>query len=191
MDAGEQLAALDVAEDMPRFVFAEVRKADSSPAQSHKWGHESQSVRGPVSDVQPMDKQMKYIQICASSDGDSYFADGTWLVFEADITPPSPAGYSVTETMAATGVLMMHHPAGYRDEWHCAPAPVVGTVLTGSVRITTSDGDIRVLSPGDQFVATDLTGSGHRMEEVNGGAYDLALVVLDGLPENLPGEKPG
>lgn len=124
---------------------------------------------------------MNYIRICADKDGTSFFADETWPLFDGDFTPPSPAGYSVTDVMGATGVLMMHHPAGYRDEWHCAPTPVLGTVLRGSVRIETSDGDARVLSPGDQFVAADLHGSGHKMEEETGGPYDVALVMLDGL----------
>lgn len=128
---------------------------------------------------------MKHVQIHTGEDGRSYLVDGAWPLFEGDFTPPSPGGYSITETMRAAGVLMMHHPAGYHDEWHCAPAPVLGTVLSGSVRIEASDGDTRLLSPGDQFVAADLSGVGHKIEEVNGDAYDVALVVLDGLPGAL------
>lgn len=126
---------------------------------------------------------MRHVQIRTGENGGSCFVDADWPLAEADVTPPSPAGYSVTDTLGATGVLMMHHPAGYRDEWHCAPVPVLGTVLTGRVRIETSDGDERVLSPGDQFVAADLNGAGHKMEEVDGGVYDLALVLLDGCPD--------
>ena len=84
--------------------------------------------------------------------------------------------------MSATGVLMMHHPEGYRDEWHCAPRPVLGTVLSGTIRIETSDGDTRVLSPGAQFVAADLHGDGHKIEEISLKPYDLALVLLDHAP---------
>jgi hypothetical protein len=40
----------------------------------------------------------------------------------------------------------------------------------------------RVLQPGDQFLACDLEGKGHRMFETNDQAYDLALVVLDEIP---------
>lgn len=130
---------------------------------------------------------MNYVQICTNGDGNSSFVNGTWPVFDGDFTPPSPAGYRVTETIGADGILMMHHPTGYKDEWHCAPTPVLGTVLRGTVRIDTSDGDCRVLSPGDQFVATDLTGMGHRMEEVNGKAFDVALCLLKDLPETLSG----
>jgi hypothetical protein len=129
---------------------------------------------------------MKFVKICSCAKGGSHFSEECWTLSDADFTPPSPAGYSVTETMGATGVLMMHHPAGYKDEWHCAPVPVLGTVLSGTIRIETSDGDVRLLSPSDQFLAADLHGSGHRMEEVNGRAYDLALVLLDGIPDMLP-----
>lgn len=122
---------------------------------------------------------MKYVKICTRDDGNSCFIDETWPVFDGAFTPPSPAGYSVTDTLPAIGVLMMHHPAGYEDQWHCAPSPVLGTVLNGKVRIRTSDGDARILESGDQFMAIDLKGSGHMMEEVNADSYDLALVVLD------------
>lgn len=125
---------------------------------------------------------MNFVHISAHDDGNSYFTDETWHLFEGAFTPPSPAGYAVTETIPATGVLMMHHPAGYQDEWHCAPAPVLGTVLTGAVRILTSDGDSRVLTSGDQFLAADLNGLGHKMEEVDAGPYDLALAVLSSVP---------
>lgn len=126
---------------------------------------------------------MKFVKISSRANGGSHFSDEFWTLSDGDFTPPSPKGYSVTETMDATGALMMHHPPGYKDEWHCAPAPVLGTVLGGLVRIETSDGDTRLLSPGDQFLAADLHGLGHRMEEANGRAYDLALVLLDGIPD--------
>lgn len=85
---------------------------------------------------------------------------------------------------------MMHHPAGYRDEWHCAPAPVLGTVLSGTIRIDTSDGDNCVLKPGDQFVARDLKGDGHKIEETTLKPYNLALVVLKENPRQMPGDAP-
>ncbi|MFV2051339.1 hypothetical protein [Aliiroseovarius sp. YM-037] len=129
---------------------------------------------------------MNYVKIYAGEDGKSRFVDETWQVIAGDFTPPSPSGYMVTPTMSASGVLVMHHPADYLDDWHCAPALVLGTVLKGSVRILTSNGDARVLAPGDQFLAADLTGSGHKMEEANGESYDLALVVLDNVPASLP-----
>ena len=53
---------------------------------------------------------MKFVKICSRANGGSHFSDEFWTLSEGDFTPPSPKGYSVTETMDATGVLMMHHP---------------------------------------------------------------------------------
>lgn len=125
---------------------------------------------------------MHCLRIYADGEGHSHLADCAWPMHEGDFTPPSPAGYFVSEMTEADRVLMMHHPAGYRDEWHCAPAPVLGIVLAGRVRVRTSDGNERLLRPGDQFVATDLAGAGHRMDAVDAESYDLALVVLDTVP---------
>lgn len=125
---------------------------------------------------------MKILRIEHDTNGGSYFSDHEWHLEPGSFTPPSPAGYFTTPQIATKGALMMHHPAGYQDQWHAAPTPVLGTVLTGRVRIQTSDMITRVLHPGDQFLACDLTGKGHRMSEVDDGPYDLALVVLTSPP---------
>ncbi|MBX2837849.1 MAG: hypothetical protein KTR35_13400 [Gammaproteobacteria bacterium] len=130
---------------------------------------------------------MEYILIHTDAQGATHLSEKTWETHDGMFTPPSPAGYTITDTMHSNGVLMMHHPAGYRDAWHCAPAPVLGTVLSGNVRIAASGGQHRVLEPGMQFVAADLTGAGHKMEEILLRPYSLVLVVLDERDEILAG----
>lgn len=125
---------------------------------------------------------MKLTRIDHEKHGESHFSDHVWELESGSFTPPSPAGYFTTSQLASEGVLMMHHPAGYVDDWHTAPAPVLGTVLNGQVCIQSSDMEIRILQPGEQFLACDLMGKGHRMSEVNDGPYDLALVVLKSIP---------
>jgi len=125
---------------------------------------------------------LKYLKISTDPAGETRLAEEAWSLEPGDFTPPSPGGYFVTGTLPADGALMMHHPAGYEDDWHCAPARVLGIVLRGRLRIVASDGDSRVLEPGDCFLAADTSGKGHRMEEVDGGVYDLALVVLRDEP---------
>lgn len=122
---------------------------------------------------------MEYVLIYTDEEGVTHLKGSVWTTQEGDFTPPSPGGYEITDTLKATGIVMMHHPAGYRDEWHCAPNPVLGTVLSGTIRIDTSDGDHCVLQPGDQFVAADVRGAGHKIEETSLKPYDLVLVVLD------------
>lgn len=130
---------------------------------------------------------MEFVLIHTDAQGDTHLSRNAWETHDGKFTPPSPAGYTVTETLQSHGVLMMHHPAGYRDAWHCAPAPVLGTVLSGNVRIEVSSGQHCVLKPGMQFVATDLTGAGHKMEEALLRPYSLVLVVLDERAKILAG----
>lgn len=125
---------------------------------------------------------MKVIRIDHDRHGGSHLSDHVWTLDEGNFTPPSPAGYFTTVQMPATSVLMMHHPAGYEDDSHTAPAPVLGTVLTGKVCNQTSDMKTRIPHSGDQFLACDLTGKGHRMSEITNCAYDLALVILKSPP---------
>lgn len=133
---------------------------------------------------------MKYLKIVADGDGNSRFAEGAWPLQLGDFTPPSPAGYFVSQILDAEAVLMMHHPPGYKDRWHPAPALVLGILLRGILRIRTSNGDARILEPGDQFLAADREGKGHLMEEVKGDAYDLVLVILEEEPQAKPEEHP-
>lgn len=129
---------------------------------------------------------MEYVHIQTDANGVTHLSKEVWATHEGEFTPPSPSGYEITEAVKATGVIMMQHPAGYLDEWHCAPAPVLGTVLSGTIRIDTSDGDSCLLQPGDQFVATDLDGNGHKIEEATLQPYELALVLLDDVQSLFP-----
>lgn len=130
---------------------------------------------------------MEYLLIHTDAEGNTHLTQKVWKTQEGAFTPPSPAGYTTTDPMPAQQVLMMHHPAGYRDEWHCAPAPVLGTVLSGTIRIDVSNDQHCILKPGMQFVAADLTGVGHKIEEASLQSYSLALVVLDETIDVLEG----
>ena len=132
---------------------------------------------------------MNLVRIDNNETGETFLSDHEWELEAGSFTPPSPAGYFTTSQMPSDCILMMHHPVGYEDDWHIAPAPVLGTVLTGQVRIQTSDMDTRTLQSGDQFLACDLMGKGHRMSEVNNGSYNLALVVLGTPPVTKPSSR--
>jgi hypothetical protein len=99
---------------------------------------------------------MKLTRIDHTPQGSSRISDWEWKLEAGDFTPPSPAGYFTSQKIPASNLMVMHHPAGYKDEWHHAPAPVWGTVLRGQVCIQTDDMEIRVLQPGDEFLACDL-----------------------------------
>lgn len=129
---------------------------------------------------------LSHLRIYNDAEGESHVADGQWPMHDGDFTPPSPPGYLVSDTMEARGWMLMHHPPGYRDAWHTAPARLVVIVLAGSARVRTSDGSERIIRPGDRVLVEDVTGRGHKMEGVDGQAFSLALVLLEARPHEDP-----
>ena len=121
---------------------------------------------------------MRVPTVSLDEDGGTYFRD-TELPFEAaDFTPPSPDGYWITPTLGAKGISIMRTPAGYIDEWHPAPYHALTALMSGRLRVETSDGDHRIVEAGEIFINKDVKGRGHRLTEVNGEAYDILLVQL-------------
>ena len=125
---------------------------------------------------------MRVPTVSVAEDGSTYFRD-TDLPFEAaDFTPPSPAGYWTTQELPAQQITIMRTPAGYVDEWHPAPYHVLTSVLSGLVRVESSDGDSRVIEAGGIFINEDVEGQGHRLTEVNDAEYVIMLVQLAKAP---------
>jgi len=121
---------------------------------------------------------LKLVRIYADHNGHSHFGEIELKLSEREFCPPSPTGYTVTDAMPATEVRILRTPAGYVDDWHPAPGRVLATLLSGTLRVETSDGDSRMFDAGDQFLCEDIIGQGHRMMELAGRAYDMALVML-------------
>lgn len=121
---------------------------------------------------------MKLLRIYTDSAGQSHFDEIDWSLTETELFPPSPAGYLVSEAMAAKEVRLVRTPAGYRDEWHTVPNRVSAVLLSGRLRIEAGDGDSRVVEAGQSYLCEDNQGCGHRMAELEGQAYDLAPVML-------------
>ena len=72
----------------------------------------------------------------------------------------------------------MQNPAGIEDEWHPVPARSLVAVLKGKIRFQISDGDSRIVEPGDLILFEDTAGQGHREDEVDGQEFNFAIVRL-------------
>ncbi len=121
---------------------------------------------------------MRYLRIYSDEEGQSHISEHDWEMHEEDFSPPSPGGYFVTNLMPASGVTIMCNPAGIKDVWHPIPARSLVTVLKGKIRLQTSDGDDRIVEPGDQVLFEGTTGEGHQLDEVDRQEYNFAIVRL-------------
>ena len=121
---------------------------------------------------------MKLLRVSTSESGESYFGEVEWPLRQTDFAPPSPPGYSVTEAMPAQSVRVLRTPANYVDDWHPVPGRVLVALLSGRARVETSDGDTRFIERGQLVLFEDDWGKGHRINEVDGLAYDISLTFL-------------
>ena len=121
---------------------------------------------------------MKLLRVNVGDDGETFFDHTDWPLEPGDMAPPSPAGYVVTPKFATDGIRIMHTPAGYVDQWHPVPQRMFVILLSGCLRLETTDGDHRIIETGGMFLNEDDRGKGHRMMEVDGGAYDMALIHM-------------
>lgn len=125
---------------------------------------------------------MEILTVLMTDDGGTCFGGTDLPLEQIDFAPPSPTGYEVSLALPADGIRIMRTPADYHDEFHHCPQRMFVILLSGRLRLETSDGDHRVIETGGMFINEDIVGQGHRMMEIDGGEYELALIGLSMTP---------
>ena len=115
---------------------------------------------------------MKIPRLYTGDDGKSHFGE---IEFPLG---PGPHG-SVSEMVAAKGVIFRETPADYDLDFHPAPRRQLVINLDASVEITVGDGSRRVFGPGEVFLAEDTTGQGHISRAVDGKVRHSIFVALE------------
>lgn len=112
---------------------------------------------------------MRITRFVATPDGGSRFE-------EIDIPISNPRqdadGHTLRLSNAYTspGVCFVDLPEDLNQDWHQAPTRQIVIVLSGTVEVTTTDGETRRWSAGEAFIAADVSGRGHRTRTVGGPA---------------------
>ena len=87
----------------------------------------------------------------------------------------------LTPPLSVSNAALVELPAGLDQDWHTAPNRQLVMVLTGTVEVETTDGEVRRSGPGSLFMADDTTGKGHRTRVIGGPAK----VVFVRLPDDF------
>lgn len=112
---------------------------------------------------------MKITRFVATPDGGSRLE-------EIDIPISNPRqdadGHTLMLSNAYTspGVCFVDLPEDLNQDWHQAPTRQIVVVLSGTVEVTTTDGETRRWSTGEAFIAADVSGQGHRTRTLGGPA---------------------
>jgi quercetin dioxygenase-like cupin family protein len=101
-----------------------------------------------------------------------------WRDIEVEWTGEVPGGPQ-SDRFPASGVIFRQMPASYDMDWHPAPRRQYIVILDGSVQITASDGEVRVLNAGEMALVEDVAGKGHLSKNLSGRPYHTLFVALD------------
>ena len=112
---------------------------------------------------------MRIHNLYTDSDGESHFRD-------VDIEwAEERRGSKLSKRLPANGIIFRQTKADNDLDFHNAPRRQYIVNLQGSVKITASDGEARVIGPGEVFLVEDVTGKGHRSHTL--GESRLSLFI--------------
>jgi hypothetical protein len=84
-------------------------------------------------------------------------------------------GSRLSKRLPANGIIFRQTKADNDLDFHTAPRRQYIVNLQGSVKITASDGEVRVIGPGEVFLVEDVTGKGHKSHTL--GEERLSLFI--------------
>jgi quercetin dioxygenase-like cupin family protein len=127
---------------------------------------------------------MKMARIFSDADGTSHFEDVDIELTSAEYAPPAPP-LEVSESIPVSGAVLASFRAGWFGDWHQTPRRQLYFQLSGRLEVSVSDGEIRILGPGDIVLVEDVIAPGHTTralgEEASTGVF-VHLADQEGAP---------
>jgi quercetin dioxygenase-like cupin family protein len=124
-----------------------------------------------------MTVEFKVHRVSADEAGESHFGAYNVPRTLKDYAPPAHP-FFVSDVERATGYVVIHLPVGWVGEPHPSPRRQIVFCLSGSLKITASDGDERSFRAGDAYLLEDTSGRGHRAEVTSEHPVDAVIIQL-------------
>lgn len=84
-----------------------------------------------------------------------------------------------SQRLPATGIIFRETSGDYDLDWHPAPRRQYIINLDAAVQITASDGECRIIGPGEVILVEDTTGKGHLSKAVGGKMRRSVFVPIE------------
>jgi quercetin dioxygenase-like cupin family protein len=120
---------------------------------------------------------MKATRIYCDADGTSHFEDVDFELTSADYAPPAPP-LEVSESIPVSGAVLASFRAGWFGDWHPTPRRQLYFQLSGQLEVGVSDGEVRILGPGDIVLVEDVIAPGHTTRALGDDASTGVFVHL-------------
>jgi hypothetical protein len=118
---------------------------------------------------------MQYFHLHVDQDGESHWRDVDVPLQEREFAPPAKS-IEVSDAAPASQTFFLRLRAGWNEPTH--PTPVAQWLICrqGQVRVTASDGDSRVIGPGDVWMMEDTHGKGHHTQVISEDDFECVMV---------------
>ncbi|MGO4564850.1 hypothetical protein AB4Z52_07215 [Rhizobium sp. 2YAF20] len=81
--------------------------------------------------------------------------------------------------MSAKGYVAIRIPAGWAGELHRSPHRQILFCLSGALKVTASDNEMRLVEAGSVWQMEDVSGKGHWSEVATPVPFDAVIILLD------------
>jgi quercetin dioxygenase-like cupin family protein len=85
----------------------------------------------------------------------------------------------MSRRQAATGIIFRETSGDYDLDWHNAPRRQYIVNLDAPVELTASDGETRIIGPGEVIFVEDTFGKGHLSKAVSGQVRRSIFIPVD------------
>jgi hypothetical protein len=109
---------------------------------------------------------MNLIRIYADATGESRFDEHDLKLTLKEFAPPAPPLF-ISDSYPAKTFLLVTLPVGWTGEMHVSPKRQAMFCLSGSLKVTSSLNEARIIEAGMGWLMEDTTGKGHVTEVIS------------------------
>ncbi|MDE1993944.1 MAG: hypothetical protein KGI75_15685 [Rhizobiaceae bacterium] len=124
-----------------------------------------------------MNRAFNVLHLTEDAQGASHFGAFLLPLRESVFAPPAHP-FLVSPTMSAKGYVVIRIPAGWVGELHQSPHRQILFCMSGALKVTASDGEVRLVEAGSIWQMEDVTGKGHWSEVPTPVPFEAAIVLL-------------
>jgi quercetin dioxygenase-like cupin family protein len=124
-----------------------------------------------------MSEILNVLRLSEGLTGESHFDNFDISRALTDFAPPARPLF-VSPVEKASGYVVIRLPVGWVGDPHPSPRRQILFCLSGAVKITASDGEIRTIKAGDAWLMEDTNGKGHRTEVASDEPFDAVIILL-------------